>query len=316
MTDRAKQTALRIFEVLAEAESKAHGVPADQVHFHEVGAVDSIVDIAAAAVCLDNLDITDVIVSKLYEGSGTIRCQHGIIPVPVPAVTNICAAHGLTLDMTGIKGELVTPTGAAIAAAVKTGDVLPEGFRIRKIGMGAGKRDYACAGVLRAMLVEPETEASGEASFAERADRQADTIWKLESNLDDCTGEALGFTMEELLRAGARDVYYTPVYMKKNRPAYVLTAICREEKIPELEEIIFRNTTTIGIRRVQMERTVLDRELQMIETPYGDAQVKLCGVGGAKRAYPEYESVAAISRACELSYQEAWDAVKRAAEEL
>ena len=154
MTERAKKTAVRVFQILAEAESKAHGVPADQVHFHEVGAVDSIVDILAVAVCLDNLDITEVIVPFLCEGQGSIRCQHGIIPVPVPAVVNIAQAHGLTLKPTGVQGELVTPTGAAIVAAVRTSDKLPQTYRIVKIGMGAGKREYEGTGILRAMLLE------------------------------------------------------------------------------------------------------------------------------------------------------------------
>ena len=184
MTERAKKTAVRIFQILAEAESKAHGVPADQVHFHEVGAVDSIVDILAVAICLDNLDITEVIVPFLCEGQGSIRCQHGIIPVPVPAVVNIAQAHGLTLKPTGVQGELVTPTGAAIVAAVRTSDKLPQTCRIVKIGMGAGKREYEGTGILRAMLLE-----SGSAEAA-------DTIWRLESNLDDCSGEVLGFVMD------------------------------------------------------------------------------------------------------------------------
>ena len=143
MTERAKKTAVSVFDILAQAEAKAHGVPADQVHFHEVGAVDSIVDIAAAAICLDNLDITDVIVSKLWEGTGCIRCQHGVIPVPVPAVVNIAEQNHLKLKITEVEGELVTPTGAAIAAAIRTSDCLPEAFTIEKIGLGAGMRARA-----------------------------------------------------------------------------------------------------------------------------------------------------------------------------
>ena len=153
MTDNAKKIALRIFEILAKAESKAHNVPVDQVHFHEVGAVDSIVDIVSVAVCLDNLDITDVIVPVLYEGRGTIRCQHGILPIPVPAVANVVSENHLCLKMTEVEGELVTPTGAAIVAAIKTKDKLPEKFEIQKVGIGAGKRQYECPGILRAMII-------------------------------------------------------------------------------------------------------------------------------------------------------------------
>ncbi len=302
MTERAKETAVRIFRILAEAESKAHGVPADQVHFHEVGAVDSIVDILAVAVCLDNLDITEVIVPFLCEGQGSIRCQHGIIPVPVPAVVNIAQAHGLTLKPTGVQGELVTPTGAAIVAAVRTSDKLPQTCRIVKIGMGAGKREYEGTGVLRAMLLE-----SGSAE-------SADTIWRLESNLDDCSGEVLGFVMDELFAAGARDVYYTPIYMKKNRPAVQINIICREADIEQLQNVLFRNTTTIGIRRCRMERTVLPREIQQIDTPYGRVQVKVCRIGEEVRAYPEYVSVSELCKTHNMSFQEAWRIASAAAD--
>ncbi|MFR4350401.1 MAG: LarC family nickel insertion protein [Roseburia sp.] len=154
MADRAKKTAADIFGILAEAEAKAHGIPVDQVHFHEVGAVDSIVDIIAAAVCLDNLDITEVLVPELTEGTGTVRCQHGILPIPVPAVTHIVAANHMKIHVAAVEGELITPTGAAIAAAIRTGDTLPASFTIEKIGLGAGKRDYATAGILRVMLIE------------------------------------------------------------------------------------------------------------------------------------------------------------------
>lgn len=303
ITERAKSIATDIFTVLAEAEAKAHGTTMEEVHFHEVGAVDSIVDIVAAAICLDNLDITEVIVPELYEGRGTVRCQHGIIPVPVPAVVNIAGRHGIALHMTETEAELVTPTGAAIVAAVRTSDKLPGRYKISRIGMGAGKRDYKRPSILRGMLIEPE---SGETDF----------IYKLESNIDDCTGEALGYAMERLLEAGARDVHYTPVYMKKNRPAYQLNVICSEEQIVEMEEIIFRETTTIGIRRMKMERTVLKREIRKIMTSLGEAQVKVCETGGSLSVYPEYESVAAICREKRLPYREAWEQIYKEAGDL
>ena len=302
MTERAKETAVRIFQILAEAESKAHGVPADQVHFHEVGAVDSIVDILAVAICLDNLDITEVIVPFLCEGQGSIRCQHGIIPVPVPAVVNIAQAHRLTLKPTGVQGELVTPTGAAIVAAVRTSDKLPQTCRIVKIGMGAGKREYEGTGILRAMLLE-----SGSAEAA-------DTIWRLESNLDDCSGEVLGFVMDELFAAGARDVYYTPIYMKKNRPAVQINIICREQDVDKLQNILFCNTTTIGVRRCRMERTILPREIRQIDTLYGKVQVKVCRIGEEVRAYPEYASVSELCKTHNMSFQKAWRIASAAAD--
>ena len=293
MTDRAKEIALSVFEILSAAEAKAHGVPADQVHFHEVGAVDSIVDVAAAAVCLDNLDVTEVIVPKLCEGAGTVRCQHGILPVPVPAVANIVKQNHLNLQITNVEGELVTPTGAAIAAAVRTSDVLPDRFTIEKTGLGAGKRQYACPGFLRAMIIRPEDNS------------EKDRIYRLETDIDDCTGETLGLTMDKLFAAGAREVHYTPVYMKKNRPAYELIVICTEEKIRKMEEVIFRETTTIGVRRIPMERTVLKRRQQNIKTPFGEAEAKICTLpDGREVCYPEYESVQSLAAEAGLGFQE------------
>lgn len=301
LTDRARATAVNIFTILGKAEAKAHGTTLEEVHFHEVGAIDSIVDIVAAAVCLDNLGIEQVVIPCLYEGGGTICCQHGILPVPVPAVANIVAAEHLKLHLTGENGEYVTPTGAAIAAAIRTSDVLPEVFTIEKIGLGAGKREYERPGILRALLIE--TPASFENS-------EEDIIWKLESDIDDCGGEVLGFTMEQLLKAGARDVHYIPVQMKKNRPAYELCVLCLKEDIPVMEQIIFSNTTTIGIRRCRMVRTVLKREIQTVNTSYGEADVKVCTIpgceetGAEKRCYPEYESVAELCRKTGKSYEE------------
>lgn len=303
LTDRARNTAQKIFDVLAEAESKAHGLPKDQVHFHEVGAVDSIVDITAVAVCLDDLDIQEVIVPVLYEGTGFIRCQHGLIPVPVPAVSNIVSAHGLKLKITDIQGELVTPTGAAIVAAVRTGDKLPEEFTIEKTGLGAGKRQYACPGILRAMLLH--TEEKENTDYAE-----SDEICCLETDIDDCTGETMGRVMNLLYQKGAREVHYTPVFMKKNRPAYELTVICKEDRRQELEQVIFEETTTIGIRRTNMERTVLKREIREIDTSLGKAVLKVCVLpDGKKRGYPEYDNTAALADKNNISFREAYDRI-------
>lgn len=317
MTENAKKIALRIFEILAEAESKAHNVPVDQVHFHEVGAVDSIVDIVSVAVCLDDLDITEVIVPVLCEGRGTVRCQHGILPIPVPAVANIVSANHLHLKMTEVEGELVTPTGAAIVAAVKTKDKLPETFEIQKIGIGAGKRQYECPGILRAMIISQSAETDEEKAQTEKfknpeirnnpkAENQEtkDTIIKMETNIDDCSGEVLGFVMERLMKAGARDVHYVPVFMKKNRPAWVLNVICKEEDMETLQNIIFEETTTIGIRYSRMERTILPRETRTLPTPWGEVQVKVCTLNGKEQLYPEYESVAQLSREKEIPFTE------------
>ena len=300
MTVRAKKMAMRVFGILAQAESKAHGVPVEEVHFHEVGAVDSIVDIAAIAICMDNLDISNVIVPVLYEGTGFIRCQHGQIPVPVPAVTHIAETHKLKLKITDIQGELVTPTGAAVVAAFRTSDRLPEDFTMLKTGIGAGKRQYRCPGILRAMLIRETTDL-----------QIKDIIWKLETDMDDCGGEMMGHVMNLLMANGAREVHYTPIYTKKNRPAYTLTAICKESEREKLENLIFSETTTIGIRRVEMERTILQREIQKKDTPVGTAIVKACTLpDGNIRYYPEYENVAELAERNQLSFRETYDRIR------
>ena len=318
MTADAKKTALRIFGIVAQAEAKVHGKPIDQVHFHEVGAVDSIVDIAAVSICLDDLGIKEAVISELYEGSGHVHCQHGILPVPVPAVTAIAEAYGLYLRQTGNRGEMVTPTGAAIAAGIRTQEALPEVYRIVKTGMGAGKKDFPRANLLRASLIETRMEAPGrEASGNEEKTVEKDEmLWTLETNVDDTTGEALGFVMEQLLAAGARDVCYLPAFMKKNRPAYLVKVICTEAKREELEELLFLHTTTIGIRRYPVERTVLPRQILTVETDAGTAQVKIVTRGERSFCYPEYEDVTKYAGKAGISFQEAYARIQRQAEEL
>lgn len=302
LTPNAKELAKKIFNIIARAEAKAHGVDMAEVHFHEVGAIDSIIDIIAAAVCIDNLGITEACVPVLCEGSGSVRCQHGILPVPVPAVVNIVTDNGLRLKITDTEGELVTPTGAAIAAALKTSDRLPDSFYIEKTGLGAGKRNYEKPSILRAMLIN-----SGQ---------PVDCIYKLETNIDDCSGEALGYLMERLFDKGALDVSYTPVFMKKNRPAYQLNVICNECDMERLEKIIFKGTTTIGIRRIRLERTVLKRELINVNTSIGSALVKVCYLDMEKRFYPEYQSVSAICDDKDIPYIEAYNIIQEECKKL
>lgn len=294
MTDGAKAVSRKVFEIIGAAEAEAHGVPIDQVHFHEVGAVDSIVDVVALGVCIDSLGVSRVCFSELYEGTGCIRCQHGVIPVPAPAVANIASANSLPLRITPSQGEYVTPTGAAFAAAVRDSDV-PASFTIDRIGLGAGKRESERSGILRAMLITPRSSE--------------DTIVKLECNVDDCTGEALGFAAERLMREGARDAHYTPVFMKKGRPAYQLTVVCRESDRQRMERIVFEETSTVGIRRVAMDRTVMDRRIDEVDTPIGRVQVKVCTIDGIEKSHPEYESLAAICRERGIPFRDAYDIV-------
>ena len=235
------------------------------------------------------------VIPCLCEGTGSVRCQHGILPVPVPAVLNIVQAAGLPLQILPVRGELVTPTGAAIAAAVRTAGELPPRFRVLKTGIGAGKREYERPSLLRVLLIEEE-EPTGTRAEADGTVVQEDTVVQLEANLDDCTGEVLGYTMERLLSAGARDVWYTPVYMKKNRPGTALGVLCTEDRRKALEEIIFTETTALGIRRTEVRRAILPRETVTEKTAFGDIQVKRWTGPSGERYAPEYESAAAVAR--------------------
>ena len=306
MTDSAKALAGKMFRIVAEAESLAHHMPLEEVHFHEVGAIDSIVDIIAAAVTFDSLGITDVIIPCLTEGRGTVRCQHGVLPVPVPATMNIIEAYDMPLTIMAAKGEYVTPTGAAIAAAICTTHQLPKAFRIVRTGLGAGKRAYTeRTNILRAYLIEGNAMEEGK-----------DEIVKLETDIDDSTGEALGYTIDRLMQAGALDVHYSPVYMKKNRPAWELTVICKKSRMEELEDIIFKETTTIGIREFpSVMRSILHRNQKQVETPFGIAEVKEVALPGERRFYPEYESVKAIAEKNHLPFAEVYHLVKALAEQ-
>ena len=302
MTETAKALARKIFRIIGEAEAKAHDLPLNEVHFHEVGALDSIVDVVAAAVTFDSLHIKEVIVPKLTEGTGTVRCRHGVMPVPVPATVNIVSAYKIPMELTGAKGEYVTPTGAAIAAAISTSHQLPSSFVIKKAGLGAGKRAYTDrSGILRAFLIQGE-ENEGR-----------DKVVKLETDIDDCSGEVLGYVMKKLFKEGAKDVHYAPVFMKKNRPAWELTVICGEDQVEELEQIIFTETTTIGIREYPLMRSVLNREEKEVETVYGKASVKQVSLGKMMRAGMDSDTVKKLAKKNKVPFMDVFDAVKEMA---
>ncbi|EJP32565.1 TIGR00299 family protein [Selenomonas sp. FOBRC9] len=303
--ERVKVLARRIFNILAQAEAKAHGIPVDEVHFHEVGAIDSIIDIIGVAICIDDLEVHEVIVSPLTDGSGSVQMAHGVMPVPVPATLRIVEEYGLGLHISDNDGEMVTPTGAAIAAALRTRDALPSEFRVLKTGIGAGKKDFYQANVLRAMLIE-DLSVKKESS----AEKQ---MWLLESNIDDAGGEMLGLAMECLFEAGAADVWYTPIYMKKSRPANMLSVLCTEELITPLENLIFKHTTTIGIRRTPVSRIILHREIRILQTALGAAKVKICTDGSRQYFYPEYESIRRICKEHRMGYQEVYAVIQEEA---
>lgn len=293
MSTAAKELALKIFDIIADAEAKAHAVEKNAVHFHEVGAIDSIVDIVAIAVCADTLGVENVIVPELCEGRGTVRCQHGVLPVPVPATANIMQRFGFNVRLLPVQGEFVTPTGAAAAAALMTTDELPQSFKILGIGLGAGKRQYERPSILRALMIEDNAQKKNSVNSNAL---QTDCICQLQSDIDDCSGELLGYTLERLLAAGALDAHYQPVFMKKSRPAWELTVICREEDRAKLEALIFAETTTIGVRRARMERTVLPRRRDVVHTAYGDVAVKRCLLDSGERCYVEYDSAVKLAQ--------------------
>ena len=318
LSERARGLARDAFRILARAEAKAHGLPIDQVHFHEVGAVDSIVDVLASAFLIDDLDIERAIVPALTDGHGTIRCQHGVIPVPVPATLNICIAHGLPLSSSSVEGELVTPTGAAFVAALEPELSLPERYTIRAVGLGAGKRSYERPSILRAMLIEELDAHVGTAACEPRPSLSAETqapnrIVKLECDIDDCSPEVLAYAVERLREAGAREAHWLPIFCKKGRPAYQLQVIVEPSDVLRMEEIILSETTTIGIRRLQMERTCLPRAIESVETPWGDVLVKTVRLpDGTRRTTPEYEACAAIARDKGVALQTVMDTVREA----
>ena len=325
LNSRVKEMSLKIFHVIAEAEAKVHGMPVDQVHFHEVGAVDSIVDITAAAICLDKLGFDSILTSELWEGKGTTWCQHGRIPVPAPAVLEMMADHRIPVKFTPVEGEMITPTGAGIAAALTAERKLPERFVVEKVGVGAGKKDFPHANILRAMILNTDTDAVSEkkekaAGSTENRKNGADnavktnqgiaagslnTVTVLETNVDDCSGEQLGYAMECLLREGALDTSCIPVYKKKNRPAYMLQVICRPKDEEKMETVIFRETTSIGLRKYREERSILPREIITVTLPDGqEVRVKKCSHHGQEFFYPEYEDMKVACRTADRSFPE------------
>jgi uncharacterized protein (TIGR00299 family) protein len=286
-----KDLSLKIFAKIAEAEGKIHGVAPDEVHFHEVGAVDSIVDIVGAAICREALGVDEVIASSVELGSGFVKCEHGTFPVPAPATAEIL--KGLPVKTGAVPFEATTPTGAAILAAIVDRFVDSAQFAISKIGYGVGARDGDIPNVLRAVLAE--TEAAGRERHTGSADADGVRSFEaflVECNLDDMVPERYDFVMELLFKAGAMDVFFTPIVMKKSRPATILSVLCDAGRLPAVREIIFRHTTTLGIRERAVSKRMLSRTERICATPYGDVRVKDSAYRGAiLRSKPEYEDL-------------------------
>ncbi|HYF84584.1 MAG TPA: nickel pincer cofactor biosynthesis protein LarC [Clostridia bacterium] len=279
--ERVRKLSTDMFRLVAEAEGKIHGKPAGEVHFHEVGAVDSIVDIIGTAICIDNLNVDRIVFSSLPLSKGFVKCQHGVFPLPAPATLEIL--KNVPVYYTDINFELVTPTGAAIAKGLADGFGMVGELEVEKIGYGLGKKTYEIPNVLRVMLFSSKKKIS-------------DRIVEIETNIDDMTAEQLGSAVEMLFDQGALDVFFTPVFMKKNRPGTKLTVLCQPDKKEGIAEAILKHTSTFGVRMSDMERSILDRETVEADTEFGIIRCKVGKLGGVILKYsPEYEDCKAAS---------------------
>jgi len=290
LPEKVKDNVMAVYGLIAEAESHAHGVPVTEIHFHEVGAMDAVADITAVCLLMDRLAPDRVAASPVHVGSGQVRCAHGVLPVPAPATAWIL--RDVPVYGGAVKGELCTPTGAALLKHFVTefGD-MPV-MRTSAIGYGCGMKDFEAANCLRAMLGEAE-------------DAAGDTVVSLSCNLDDMTAEAVGFAMERLFDAGALEVYTVPVGMKKSRPGILLRVLCRPQERDAVLGTIFRHTTTIGVRESVNRRYVLERDIQTLDTPWGPVRRKTAAGFGVTRAKYEFEDLAGIAREREISLDEA-----------
>ena len=282
--EKSKELAKRIFMRVAKAEAKVHNKPLEEVHFHEVGAIDSIIDIVGTAILINKINPDKIISSIVNDGYGFINCAHGTMSVPVPATSEIFASSDVKFRQIDVDTELVTPTGAAIIAELAEEFTTLPAIAPEKIGWGAGYKDLKIPNILKVYYGEMEENPE-----------QDDKFVIMETNIDDSTGEILGYTLEKLLKSGALDVFYTPIFMKKNRPAYRLTVACRKKDMENLQNIIFRETTTIGIRYRFEDRIELKREFFEIDTKYGKIKAKKVFNNGEVYIYPEYENLKEIS---------------------
>ena len=288
LPEKVRDDVMSVYRLIAEAESHAHGVPVTEIHFHEVGTMDAIADITMVCLLMDKLSPEEVVVSPVHVGSGQVRCAHGILPVPAPATAHILKdvpIYGGT-----VKGELCTPTGAALLKhfAARFGS-MPV-MRTRAIGYGMGKKDFEAANCVRALLGDAEGEEG--------------TVLELSCNVDDMSAEQVGFAMERLFEGGALDVYTVPIGMKKSRPGILLRVLSEEQDKEKILSLLFRHTTTIGVRETRVQRYVLDRKMASVETPYGTVRCKESTGYGVKRTKYEYEDLAAIAREKGISLEE------------
>lgn len=289
LPSKVQEDIMAVYRLIAEAESHVHGVPMTEIHFHEVGTMDAIADITAVCMLIDRLSPDEVIVSPIHVGSGQVKCAHGILPVPAPATAYIL--KDVPIYGGNVRGELCTPTGAALLKHFATGfDSMPV-MKTLAIGYGMGKKDFAEVNCVRAILGE--------------TDHTGDEVCELSCNVDDMTGEEIGFAMEQLFAAGALDVYTVPIGMKKSRPGILIRIMCRKADKETMIQTVFKHTTTIGIRESTLRRYVLDRHIETLETPYGPVRSKVSSGYGVERSKYEYDDLSRIAREKGISIQEA-----------
>lgn len=283
--ENVRNNAIGVYKLIAEAESHAHGCEIREIHFHEVGTMDAVADVVGTCLLINELNADRIIASPINVGSGQVRCAHGILPVPAPATAHILG--GVPIYSNDIRGELCTPTGAAILKYFAEDFIPMPTMPVSKIGYGMGSKDFEAANCVRVMLGETQDKS--------------DTVSELCCNLDDMTGEAIGFAVSRLFDAGALDVFTTPIGMKKNRPGILLTCICRENQRNEMLGLIFKHTTTIGVREYITNRYTLDRTMETTHTQFGDVRVKRSSGWGVSRTKAEYDDMEKIARENNIS---------------
>lgn len=286
---------MAVYGLIAEAESHAHGVPVTEIHFHEVGTMDAVADITAVCLLMDHLSVDEVVVSPVHVGSGQVKCAHGILPVPAPATAYIL--KDVPIYGGSIKGELCTPTGAALLKHFATRFGNMPVMKVQAVGYGMGKKDFEAANCVRAMLGETEN--------------REDIVLELSCNVDDMTAEEIGFAMEQLFAGGALEVYTIPIHMKKSRPGTLIRVMCKEQDKEDIIRLIFKYTTTIGIRQVETQRYVLDRKITTVETPCGTVRRKDAAGYGVCRSKYEYDDLARIARERGLSIKDVRDLIEK-----
>ena len=284
---------LSVYEEIAQAESHVHGVPVEQIHFHEVGTMDAIADVTAVCLLLHRLAPDKIIVSPVHVGSGQVRCAHGILPVPAPATAYLL--RGIPIYGGSIAGELCTPTGAALIKHFATEFGEMPVMTVSAIGYGMGKKEFPRANCVRALLGESEDPA--------------DEIVELRCDVDDMTGETMGFALEQLLGSGALDAFTVPIGMKKSRPGVLITVLCREEQKEAMAGLLLKHTTTLGVREFPCQRYTLNRTVETVDTPYGPIRKKVSSGYGVRREKYEYDDLAKIAKAQGLSLAELLDKI-------